>query len=199
MSSNAASMTRSTSDSAARSVLAVSFDARMSSRPSFDSLPRSTAPSRFCRDRRGASVQTVLIALGQGDGQAGKQGSRGDAGAHGAAADDADALNRARLGGRFGDLGHGTFGKESMDQPGALGAFHAFVVEPALLLHALRNRHRVRTHKIVRSGRSGKNCNQGVKAQETWRVFKLSQRRRQFFPERSAGRQAGVEKPRQSL
>ena len=58
---------------------------------------------------------------------------------------------------------------------------------------------RVRTHKIVPSGRSGKDRILDVKAQETCLVSKFSQRERRSFPERSEGRQSGFEKLRQSL
>jgi len=64
---------------------------------------------------------------------------------------------------------------------------------------AVAKRSRVRTHKILSSGRSGNGCIQDAKSQETRKVFKILQRRRRPFPGRSEGRQSGCGQPRQSL
>jgi hypothetical protein len=88
-----------------------------------------------------ATGNRVGIALDHHHRQSGIQRGHGNACPHGAAADDGEAGHRAGCSGTgFGHLAHFAFGKECVNQPGALRAVDAGQEQAALQRHAVIKR-----------------------------------------------------------
>ncbi|MCY1225708.1 hypothetical protein D9M72_379120 [compost metagenome] len=102
-----------------------------------------------------AACQAVGVTLHHGDVQPRIQQRHRDAGAHGAAADDADGTDRTRrAGARLGDLAHPALGKKGVDQPLALRAVDALQEALALDTQAFFERQLDRgLHRIGDPGR----------------------------------------------
>ena len=101
--------------------------------------PRAAVASQFRFIDAEAAVQRLLGHLDDGDGNAGIGERHRDAAAHGAGADDGDALDLARLhlGGHAGDLGGLALGEERIALRLRLFAVHQFEELLALERHAL--------------------------------------------------------------